>query len=193
MRIPAILLALLAPMAAAQAEPTRYVLDPDHTYAMFEISHLGLSMQRGMFIRTRGTVEVDWSALRGGIEVSIDATSIDTGHDERDRILRGANFFDAVRHPDIRYTARELSISEGKLSRVEGELTLLGVTRPVTLTVVHFDCRFNPLKFRRGCGVDAEAEIIRSDFGMSYGVPFVGDTIKLRIQAEAYPETIVPQ
>ena len=173
--------ALLAPAQAAE-----YVIDPSHTYASFEIDHLGFSTQRGQFNRSSGTVEFDPAGKTGGIDISIETASLDTGFELRDNVLRGDDWFKAKDFPAIIFRSQKLVFNEDKLSAVEGTITLLGESRPLRLDVTRFKCGLNIASRQRGCGADAQGVLRRSDFGLNNGLPFIGDEVRLRIQVEAY-------
>ncbi len=174
--------ALLAPPASA----LDYAVDPSHTYASFEIDHLGFSTQRGQFKRTSGSIEFDAAAQRGSIDVTIDTASIDTGFEPRDEVLRGDSWFKVEDFPSARFRSQHFVFDQEKLLAVEGRLTLLGETRPLRLEISRFKCGFNLANRKRGCGADAHGVLRRSDFGLQNGTPFIGDEIRLHIQVEAY-------
>ena len=174
--------ALLAPAQAAE-----YVIDPSHTYASFEIDHLGFSTQRGLFTNTAGTIEFDPEARSGSIDIRIDAASIDTGFKLRDDVLRGAEWFNTQEFPDILFRSQKMIFDQEKLVAVEGNLMMLGEVRPMRLEVSRFKCGLNLALRKRGCGADAQGVLRRSDFGLQNGLPFIGDDVRLRIQVEAYP------
>jgi len=175
--------ALLAALPVAAAE---YAIDPAHTYASFEIDHLGFSTQRGLFNRTSGTLHFDPEAATGEVDIRIAAASIDTGLALRDDVLRGPDWFYVQNHPDILFRSRQMVFEDGRLVAVDGTLVLLGTVRPVRLEVQRFKCGLNLAIRKRGCGADATTAFRRSDFGFSNGIPFVGDEVRLRIQIEAY-------
>lgn len=177
-----LLVAVLAPPASA----ARYRFDPHHTFPLFEIDHLGFSTQRGWFGATHGTVDYDALQRTGSLDVVVDAASLYTGDPERDAILKGPQWFDVKRFPAITFHGERFLFDQERPVAVEGELTMLGVTRPLRLEIAHFKCGLNLAARQRACGVDAIATLKRSDFGLRTGLPFVGDEVKLRIQAEAY-------
>jgi polyisoprenoid-binding protein YceI len=183
------LLKLFVGLAACAALPSAaadtYTLDPIHTFPSFEVSHSGYSLMRGRFNKTQGKATLDTAAKSGSIEVSIDTASIDTGYAKRDDDLRGADFFNVAEYPAMTYKSTALKFDGDKVVSVEGELTLLGVTKPVTLAVASFRCGLNPFSKKPMCGADATAGIKRSDFGMKKGLPGVGDEIKIAIEIEA--------
>lgn len=187
MKLPALLTSLTL-LAASQAQAITYTIDASHTYPVFEIDHLGFSIQRGQFDETSGFIELDESSQSGRIEVQISAASLDSGHAQRDEILKGPDWFNAAQYPLMTYQGSRLQFQNGRLSHVEGELTLRGVSRPVRLDIVRYKCGLNLAARKRGCGADAVAILKRSDFGMRTGLPFVGDEVRLLIQIEAYAE-----
>ena len=182
----AVLLAALSTLGLpASAAPEIYIADPAHTFPAFEISHLGFSTMRGRFDKTAGKILLDPATKKGSVEVSIDATSINTGHQKRDDHLRGPDFFNVEKFPALTFKSKEFALNGDKLTKVPGELTLLGVTKPVTLQVTGFRCGAHPVNKKEMCGVDASTSIKRSDFGMKYGLPAVGDDVKIAVELEA--------
>lgn len=177
----ALLASLALPLAAAE-----YAIDASHTYASFEIDHLGFSTQRGQFTATSGSIEYDPETRSGKIDIRIAADSIDTGFKPRDDVLRGADWFNASDFPDILFRSQRLIFNENSLNAVEGMLTLLGTTRPMRLEISRFKCGLNLVLRKRGCGADAQGVLRRSEFGLNNGLPFIGDEVRLRIQVEAY-------
>ena len=130
---------------AAHAAPAVYTLDPTHTYPSFEADHMGLSMWRGKFNKSAGQVTLDKAAGQGSVELVIDVTSIDFGLDVMNSAARASDMFDTAKYPQARYTGRLEGFANGAPSRVVGELTLHGVTRPVTLTINSFKCLPHPI------------------------------------------------
>lgn len=179
-----VVLAALAAQAALAA-PEEFAIDSGHAFPTFEVRHLGIATQRGRFNRTSGTIMLDREAGVGSVDVKIDARSIDTGNEALDALLRGPSFFDVEKFPEIRYKSAEAMLVEGKPTRVEGELTLLGITRPVALDVAGLQCTRKPLLIVLRCGVDMSTTFRRSDFGMSAMTAFVSDEVTILIQAEA--------
>lgn len=182
------LVLLSALLLCAPAYAATYVFDPSHTYPVFEIDHLGFSIQRGQFDRVRGTLEFDPLQRSGKVDIEIDVTSLDSGHDERDAILKGPGWFDVNRYPTMTYRGTQFVFEGDRLVAIDGELTLLGVTQPLRLEINRMKCGFNLAARKRGCGADAAGVLRRSQFGLRNGLPFVGDEVRLRIQAEAYQE-----
>ena len=180
------LIALLAALALpAAAAPERFTIDPRHTYPMYEVQHLGISLQRGRFKKTRGQVTIDTQAGTGSIDVSIDVASVDSGDPKLDEHLRGNDFFKAAKSPEIVFRSSDLAFEGGELKRVAGELTMAGATHPATLEVAFFRCTTHPVVKRKICGGEFTARVKRSDWGMTYGIPGVADDVVLRINVEA--------
>ncbi len=184
-------LALMLLMAVAPRlwAAERYTLDPEHTFPSFEIRHQNVSWFRGKFNRSQGRVVLDPEATDGSlIEVIVDASSGDSGHDELNRKLLGKDFFNTARFPEIRFVARDVSFKDGIPVSARGELTMLGVTRPIVLEIREFNCGRQFPSFRNFCGADVHTTLRRSDFGMIWGIPLIGDEVKLAIEVEGFRE-----
>lgn len=179
-------LLLCASFPALSAES--FNLDPGHTFPSFEIRHQGISTMRGKFNRSQGRIVLDTQGPGSSIEVSVDASSADTGHDGLNQKLLGPIFFNTARFPEIRFTSNNLEFVDGKPVRANGDLTLLGVTRPVSLEIRDYACTLQFLTRRPMCGADVHAVIKRSDFGMNYAIPLIGDEVKLAIEVEGFRE-----
>ncbi|HSG23087.1 MAG TPA: YceI family protein [Azonexus sp.] len=176
-----LLVSLALPVAA-----TEYEIDPSHTYASFEIDHLGFSTQRGQFDQTSGRVEIDAEAGSGRIDITIEAASLDTGLELRDKVLRGESWFNVQAFPSILFRSQRVLFDQEKPIAVEGMLTLLGEAKPMRLEISRFKCGFNLAKRKHGCGADAFGVLRRSEFGLQNSIPFISDEVRLRIQVEAY-------
>ena len=168
-----------------------YVIDPSHTYASFEIDHLGFSTQRGQFNRSAGSVQFDHETQSGNIDITIDAASLNTGFDLRDDILRGESWFNVAAFPHILFRSQRFifdqeNLDQNKPVAVEGTLTLLSETKPMRLEITRFKCGLNLASRKQSCGADAFGTLKRSDFGLQNSIPFIGDEVRLRIQVEAY-------
>lgn len=163
-----------------------FTVDPRHTYATFEVNHMGLSTQRGRFNTAKGRITLDRVEKKGSMEVEIDAKTVNTGLEELQKHLRSEDFFNVEKFPTITFKSDKMEFEGDKPKAVQGELTLLGVTKPVTLAVSSFDCRIHPMNKKYVCGADAAATIKRSDFGMSYALPAVSDDVRLIISVEAF-------
>ena len=182
--LPALLLALA--VLPATAASVTYEIDPAHTFPSFEADHMGLSVFRGKFNRSSGQVVLDKSAGTGSLAVEIDMASIDFGQDELNALMAKPEYFDTAQHPAARYTGKLAGFVDGKPTRVNGTLTLRGVTRPLTLDIASFKCVPHPIFKRDWCGADAHATFDRADFGIDAGRDFGFDMgVTLRIQVEA--------
>ena len=172
--------------ATADVAPQVYRVDPELTDAQFAVGHMGMSMQRGHFGSTRGTIVLDPESHTGRIDFLVDATSVDTGWAARDAFLRGEDMFDTAHYPVVRFRSTGLTFDSTHLIAVAGELTMHNVTRPVELHVTWLDCGKDPDSGREGCGAEVDATIRRSDFGMRYALGMVGDDIGLSFQVTAF-------
>ena len=186
----ALALALALPLAA-QASPETYALDPTHTYPSFWVEHWGLSMLHGRFDKTSGSFSFDRAAKTGSTELTIDTASLTTGDSvkgnrpqSRDDHLRNADFFNVKEFPTMTFKSTKVTFKGDLPGSVDGNLTLLGVTKPVTLTFERFKCGQNPFSKKDRCGGNAVGKFKRSDFGMKYASPAVGDEITLNIEFE---------
>lgn len=177
-------------IGTVQSAPIVYRIDPDHTFPSFEADHMaGLSVWRGKFNRTTGTVTFDKAKGSGTLDIAIDIDSIDFGHDQLNDHAKGAEFFDVAKFPQATYTGRLEGFRKGKPTRVVGQLTLRGVTRPVVLKIGSFKCMPHPMLKREVCGADAHATLQRDQFGISAGKDWGFDmAVVLRIQVEAVAE-----
>lgn len=178
-----LLLLCLLPFAALSAD--EYELDPGHTFPSFAISHMGYSVHTGRFNETRGSFVMDKQGDGSRLEVIIKTASVDTGSDKLEEKLRGEEFFNVEKFPEMSYRSSTVRWTGENSAEVQGELTLLGVTRPVPLRVTSSKCSPHPFFRTWWCGFAAEASLKRSDFGMKAGIPMVGDEVKISIQAEA--------
>jgi polyisoprenoid-binding protein YceI len=175
-------------LTAGGAHAATYNIDPAHTYPHFAISHLGFSTTLGRFNSTKGKIEIDLDKKTGAVEVVIDAASVDTGFAKRDEHLRSPDFLNANEFPDIKYKSTKVTFTGDATATVEGELTMMGVTKPVTLNVTQFKCGEHPMNKKQVCGFDANAAIKRSDYGIKFGLPAIGDDMKLTFQIESVKE-----
>jgi polyisoprenoid-binding protein YceI len=184
----ATLTALAAFAVSTQAAATTYIIDNSHTYPHFTYSHLGYSIQTHKFDKTRGKVVMDFDAKTGSVDVTIDATSVNTGFPLFNEHLQGADYFDTARYPTITFKSSNMTFKGNKPVSLTGDLTIKGVTKPVKLEVTHFKCMPHPMLKAPACGGNATTQIKRSDFNMGKGVPFVGDEVTLTLAIEAVME-----
>jgi polyisoprenoid-binding protein YceI len=180
--------AVLASAAfAAQAAPVTYAVDPMHTYPSFEADHMGgMSVWRGKFDKNSGTIVMDKEAGTGTVDIQIDPNSIDYGLAAMNKAARSDELLDTKKYPKASYKGKLTTFVNGAPTKVEGELTLHGVTRPVTLDIKKFKCMPHPMLKRELCGADAYATIDREQFGMAAGKDYgFSMNVDLRIQVEA--------
>ncbi|SOE54966.1 Polyisoprenoid-binding protein YceI [Burkholderia sp. D7] len=170
----------------AMAEEVTYQLDPNHTSPSFEADHFGgISIWRGKFTKSSGTVTLDRAAQKGTLDATIDMTSIDIGNDKLNGELKSAQFFDADKFPTATYKGTSMKFKGDVPVEVIGELTLHGVTKPLNLKIESFKCFTNPMLKKEVCGTESTATFDRGDFGVDYGKAY-GFKMKttLHIQAE---------
>lgn len=176
--------------ALAAAAPAQYTIDPEHTYPSFEASHMGISIWRGKFNKSSGTVKFDKAAGHGSVNVVVDLGSVDFGHDKLNSYMVGPEFFDTGKFPRATYQGTFAAFANGLPTRVDGELTLHGVTKPVALKINSFNCIPHPMLKRELCGADALATFKRDDFGLDAGKSYgFSMDVTLRIQVEALKDT----
>ncbi|MGC4029507.1 MAG: YceI family protein [Steroidobacteraceae bacterium] len=171
----------------AVAAPVTYNVDPGHTFPAFEADHMGgLSLWRGKINSTSGKIVLDTAASTGSVDVTMDMKTIDFGHQKLNEHARGADIFDTEKFPTATYKGKLAGFKNGNPTEVQGELTLHGVTKPVTLKITQFLCKTNPMSKKEVCGADAETHINREEFGVGYGkaAGFKMD-VKLLISVEA--------
>jgi len=173
---------------AVSAAPEYYTIDRNHTYPHFAIDHMGFSTLYGRFDQTTGRLMIDRENQNGFVDVKIAAVSVSTGHSKRDDHLRSPDFLNVMEYPDIHYESTNITFVGDSQAKVEGRLTMLGVTKPVVLDVTRIRCGDNPMNKKKTCGFEASASIKRSDFGSTFAYPNVGDNMKLWFEVEAIKE-----
>lgn len=162
-----------------------YTVDPRHTWPVFEVNHLGFSTQRGRFNSSSGKITLDTAAKKGSVELVIETASLDMGFDKWDEHMKSDEFFNVAQFPTMRFVSDKLLFDGDKVVGAEGSFTLLGVTRPMTLTVSNFRCAPHPMLKKPACGADITATLKRSEFGMTKFVPAVSDEVKISVPVEA--------
>lgn len=178
---------LVLAAGTAISAPVTYNIESGHTYPSFEADHNGgMSIWRGKFRKTTGTIQYDKEGKTGSVDIVVDATSIDFGHDKMTEHAKGAQMFDVEKFPTATYKGKLVKFNGDAPTEVEGELTLHGVTKPVKLTINSFMCKMNTMLKKEACGADASASFNRADFGINFGqqMGFKMD-VKLAIQVEA--------
>ena len=169
---------------ALPAGAATYTVDKDHTYPSFEFSHMGISVWRGKFTRSSGKVELDREARTGSVQVVVNTQSVDFGHKAMNEYAIGTDWLNTEWHPTMTYQGAIRFLGDTPAT-VEGRLTLLGITRPLTLKINSFKCIPHPMFKREVCGADAEGELNRADYGMKLYSEGEAGRIRLRIQVEA--------
>lgn len=180
----AILVSIGGPAAAA---PVTYVIDPAHTYPSFEADHMGgVSIWRGKFTSTTGTIVLDREAKRGTINVKVETASLDFGMPKLNEHVKSEQMFDVAKFPEATFVGAFSKFTGAAPSEATGTLTLHGVSKPLTLVIGQFLCKPHPMMKKEVCGADAAATFDRSEFGISYGAQMgFRQTVKLQIQVEA--------
>lgn len=180
------LAAALGAVAALPAHAAEYAIDPAHTFVTFEIGHFGTTTNRGRFDKKQGSVQFDRAAKTGKVDITFDATSVNTGTPMFDKHLQSEELFHTAKFPSIRFVSDQFVFTGDKVSAVQGQLTLLGKTQPVTFKALQFNCYDSPMLKREVCGGDFEASIDRTAFGLDYGVQWgFQKNVRLLVQVEA--------
>ncbi|MCF8199477.1 MAG: YceI family protein [Sulfuritalea sp.] len=180
----AILAALAFPIAAFAA-PETFNIDPNHTAPRFEYSHFGYSNQMHRFDKTSGQIILDRAAHTGSVDVTIDAKSVNTGLALFNGHIQGPDYFDTAQFPTISFKSTQVKFDGDTPVAVDGNLTIKGVTKPVTLKVTSFHSMPHPMAKRDAIGANAVAKIKRSEFNMGKNTPYVSDDVTLTIAVEA--------
>ena len=181
----AILAALSAPALAA---PETFVIDANHTFPSFSYSHFGYSVQTSRFNKTSGKVVLDKVARTGSVDVTIDMKSVDTGSVLFNEHIQGEDFLDTAKNPTATFKSTSVKFEGDKPSAVEGNLTLKGISRPVTLKVSAFQAMPHPMMKKDAIGANATTTVKRSDFNAGKYAPHVGDEVTINIAIEAIKE-----
>lgn len=173
-------------LSAGAAQAANYTVDPTHTFATFEISHFGASVNRARFDKKEGTIEFDRAAKTGKVDISLDIASVNSGTAAFDKHLQSADIFNAAQFPKARFVSDKFVFDGDKVTEVQGQLTLLGKTQPVSFKANQFNCYQSPMLKREVCGGDFEATIDRSAFGVNYGIDWgFPKNVRIVLQVEA--------
>jgi polyisoprenoid-binding protein YceI len=183
--LPVAMLALAT--GSALAAPVTYNVDPTHTYPSFEADHLGgLSVWRGKFVKSSGTIVLDREKGSGTVDVTVDASSIDFGMPKLNEHAKSAEMFDVAKFPTATFKGTLAKFQDGAPTEVDGQFTLHGVTKPLVMTIHQFKCMISPQTKKEVCGADASATFNRNEFGVDYGEKYgFRQEVKLQIQIEA--------
>ena len=167
----AALLFALAAATPALAAPATYTVDTTHTFPRFSYSHFGYSTQLSRFDSTSGKVVFDAAAKTGSVDIVIDAKSVNTGYATFNEHIQGEDFLDTAKYPTATFKSTKVVFKGDKPARIEGNLTLKGVTKPVTLTVTSFQSMPHPMLKKPAIGANAFTVVKRSDFGAGKYAP----------------------
>lgn len=177
---------LASSLSASAFAADTYNIDPNHTFPIFEVNHLGFSAQHGRFNKTSGKISLDLAAKKGSVDLTIDTTSLDMGFPMWDEHISADGFLNTAKFPTITFKSNKLIFKGDTVVAAEGDFTLLGVTKPLTITVNDFKCGNNPFNKKEMCGANISGMIKRSDFGMTKYVPAISDEVKITVPIEAY-------
>jgi polyisoprenoid-binding protein YceI len=180
--------AIAASSFAAVAAPETYVMDGSHTFPRFSYSHFGYSTQLSHFDKTSGKIVIDKAAKSGSVDVTIDMKSVNTGSALFNGHIQGEDFLDTAKFPTATYKSTKVNFDGDKVVSVDGNVTIKGITKPVTLSITSFQCMPHPMLKKDACGANATAVIKRSEFNAGKYAPYVGDDVTLTIAVEAIKE-----
>ena len=181
-------LILAASIAPAMAAPETFVVEGTHTFPRFSYSHFGYSTQLSRFNKTSGKVVYDKAAKTGSVDIVIDTKSVDTGYATFDEHIQGEDFLDTAKYPTATFKSTKVNFDGDKPASIEGQLTLKGVTKPVTLTVSSFHAMPHPMLKKDAIGANAWTVVKRSEFNAGKYAPYVGDEVRIDIAIEAIKE-----
>ena len=167
------------------AAPVTYAVDSGHSFPNFSYQHMGLSMQLSKFDKTTGTITLDQAAKTASVDVVIDTTSVNTGSTVFNGLIQGEDFFDTAKYPTATFKSTKVVFEGDQPTTIEGDLTIKGITKPVTLKVTHFATKLHPMMKKEAVGANATTVIKRSDFNLSKYVPNVGDEVTITVALEA--------
>ena len=178
---------ILAAVAAAPAlaAPETFVVDSNHSFPSFSYNHLGYSIQMSRFDKATGTVTLDKAAKTAAVDIVIDTKSVNTGSAAFNEHIQGEDFLDTAKHPTATFKSTKVVVEGDKPVSIDGNLTLKGVTRPVTLKVNGFHAMPHPMLKKDAIGANARTKVKRTDFNMGKNVPYVGDEVTIDIALEA--------
>lgn len=181
----AIIALAIASATPALAAPETYTIDGTHTFPRFSYSHLGYSTQLSRFNSTTGKVVYDAAAKTGSVDIVIDAKSVDTGYASFNEHIQGEDFFNTAKYPTATFKSTKVVFQGEKPASIEGQLTIKGVTKPVTLTVTDFKAAPHPMLKKNAIGANAWTVIKRSEFNAGKFAPNVGDEVRIDVAIEA--------
>ena len=178
-------LAIALAAGSALAAPVTYNVDGSHTFPRFSYSHFGYSTQLSSFSKTSGTVVLDAVAKTGAVDITIDMKSVSTGSVDFNGHIQGEDFLDTAKFPTATFKSTQVVFEGDKPKAIEGNLTIKGVTKPVTLTVTSFQAMPHPMMKKPALGANAFTTIKRTEFNAGKFAPYVGDEVRIDIAIEA--------
>ena len=184
-RIAAALTFTTLAVTTAMAAPKTFEIDGSHTFPRFSYSHFGYSTQVSRFDNTTGTVVFDADAKTGSVDITIDMKSVNTGFADFNGHIQGEDFLDTAKFPKATFKSTKVNFQDGKPASIEGQLTIKGVTKAVTLTVTSFQAMPHPMLKKDAIGANAFTVIKRSEFNAGKYAPYVGDEVRIDIALEA--------
>ena len=183
--VAAALASLSTVSATALAAPETFVIDGSHTYPRFSYSHFGYSKQLSRFNKTTGQIVLDREAKTGSVDVTIDMKSVDTGSTAFDSHIQGEDFLDTAKFPTATFKSTKVRFEGDKPVAVDGNLTIKGVTKPVTLAIESFLLMPHPMVKKDAIGANATTKVKRTEFNAGKYAPYVGDEVTIEIAMEA--------
>jgi len=175
----------IAAAAPALAAPETFTLDGNHSFPRFSYSHFGYSIQMSRFDKTTGTIVLDKAAKNAKVDIVIDTKSVDTGSETFNEHIQGEDFLDTAKYPTATFKSTKVIFDGDKPASIEGNLTLKGVTKPVTLKVTSYQAMPHPMVKKDAIGANATVTVKRTDFNMGKYAPYVGDDVTIDIAVEA--------
>lgn len=176
---------LAASAGSAFAAPETFNLDSTHSFPRFSYSHLGYSIQMSRFDKATGTVTLDKAAKTATVDIVIDTKSVNTGSTTFNEHIQAEDFLDTAKYPTATFKSTKVIFEGDKPAKIEGNLTLKGITKPVTLTVTSFHAMPHPMLKKDAIGANATTKVKRTDFNMGKNAPYVGDEVTIDIALEA--------
>ncbi|MGA7479767.1 MAG: YceI family protein [Azonexus sp.] len=184
-RLTAALILATVAAAPALAAPETFAVDSTHTFPRFSYNHLGYSIQMSRFDKATGTVTLDKAAKTAAVDIVIDTKSVNTGSATFNEHIQGEDYLDTAKYPTATFKSTKVNFEGDKPASIEGNLTLKGITKPVTLTVTSFHAMPHPMMKKDAIGANATTKVKRTDFNMGKNVPYVGDEVTIDIAIEA--------
>ncbi|MGA9962699.1 MAG: YceI family protein [Azonexus sp.] len=184
-RLTAALILATVAAAPALAAPETFAVDSTHTFPRFSYNHLGYSIQMSRFDKATGTVTLDKAAKTAAVDIVIDTKSVNTGSATFNEHIQGEDYLDTAKYPTATFKSTKVNFEGDKPASIEGNLTLKGITKPVTLTVTSFHAMPHPMMKKDAIGANATTKVKRTDFNMGKNAPYVGDEVTIDIAIEA--------